>query len=499
MPRRNLFIYLSFFIATRLYYYAFIHHPWWDLDTLNYFFMHINGWVIFAHRMPLFIVVVEVLSRLTGTIFSVSVFQTICTLAVSLFYLRTSARFFPRRQWLDILFIILATCNSLFIFYEFAIVSESLFNSLFIALLALLQRAIYKNGKRDWLVTGVVILMLLLIKQAALFVFPSLAIMSLWLYSNGRLRSFWLLTVPILSGIFVFMCYNLLSLGVFTYSPYGGFNLVGTVIPYMETSEQFSDKMNDCLRTVRAAVPAQDSAIIFHSNDIVKLQEVYHAHYNDAHKLSACMINDHRGHWSQHPLVQHDKEYYAMSYRAIGCHPDLYFKFFTCMFWYYFKSISDVPNLYRMMDNCIIIQISAKPSLGFKTGEYGEYWIEQEYMSPYMGKDLEKSVGIYSLGKVHFLLIKVIDWFAFLQLWPIAQVMLLVFLGIRLFRDGYLCHQLLLFAFFSLANISNGIGTSMVEETFPRYALPYYFTYYLMLTALPYFFPLSKNNDVCVV
>jgi hypothetical protein len=71
----------------------------------------------------------------------------------------------------------------------------------------------------------------------------------------------------------------------------------------------------------------------------------------------------------------------------------------------------------------------------------------------------------------------------------------LVLTGIVLFlRKGYLPAGIVLFMLMAIANLLNGIGTSLVEETFYRYSYPYYFTYYYSIAVLPVFYYMLKSE-----
>ncbi|MBP6731638.1 MAG: hypothetical protein KA149_06250 [Chitinophagales bacterium] len=486
--------YILFFLLLRVPVYYFFNCPYWGGDAMTYL-LHTreNGLFIFDTRLPVYVLFVEFIARLTNSLAGIAIFQSVFSLGVSLGYLATAYRHYRNHFLFHLLFIALCYCNYYTIFYEVSIFSEAVYFNLLL-LFFMWSRLAFDTGlKKYWLRSGIMLLVLLLTKQAAIFMLPLVALAAGYLLYKKMYGQARLFVLPSLAGVLLFCSYNYISLGKFAYSPFGGFNLVGTTIMYMHTSPKYPAEVNNCIANVKQQIPADEIEIINRSFNPLALQRVFHNHYNDCHKLMVCILNEPTSQKRIHlsPMAEYESIYYDISLTAIRQHPAIYFKFVGTMLLNYF-----VASGFSLVTK---MEISAE--------EKREYYdnLNQHFCKPGLSstfcklkEDTQRSSFnvVPSGGELAFwqYIILVLNKISYSILWPAAQFVFLVFIIWKVAIKKLPLQVAAIFAALIASNILHAIGTSLVEETFIRYSYPFFYSYYYLVVAIPFLYSYLKEE-----
>lgn len=480
-------LYAAFFLLLRLPLYCLFKWPMITYDSPNYVLINIGTWYIFDRRLPVYVFFVEGITALTRGVEAIAIVQMAISFIVSMLYLIYSARYFKKHFLFHLFFIGLTYCNTYTVFFEMSLLSESLFFNL-LFLFFQFQYLSFKTGLRKyWLISGVLLALLLLLKQAAVFLMPLAFIVVCWLTYKRNSKAVLNYFGPACISLLLFCFYNYLSLGLFTYSPFGGLNLVGTVSTFMSTSSTYPATTNACIGKVKNMVNEEEIAVITNSWNLTKLHTVFHKHYNDCWELHRCLAQSNNTP-NHEQLVKFDNLYYDISHKAIAQNKELYFKFFLAMVVKYFIAVreiiivdAEIAKTYAIGHE--VANAFIKSQAGFAVNKMidctekpddlpiGSWWV-------WLNRCLFFVLGLFELSAV----------------WVGVQFVL-VFTGVVLFlRKGYLPAGIVLFMLMAMANLLNAIGTSLVEETFYRYSYPYYFTYYYSIAVLPVFYYMLKSE-----
>jgi len=129
------------------------------------------------------------------------------------------------------LFVAVISLNPIVWIYNSQMLAESLFMSLTMVCLGLIINAIYnKDNKNDLVMIGVTIALLILVKPVG-YAYFSIVLFILFFLDSKKISSFFQILIPLLLILLLASFKNYYSHGVFATQVFGGYNLLGQVVP----------------------------------------------------------------------------------------------------------------------------------------------------------------------------------------------------------------------------------------------------------------------------
>lgn len=157
--------------------------------------------------------------------------------SVAVAFLVSSYSKFIRNRFFCYLFVITLSINPIVWIYNAQMLAESLFMSLTMFCLGLLANSIYsKDNTAPLIWLGVTIATMILVKPVG-YAYVSIVFFLLFFLRTNKIYSICKIIIPLIFILSVASFKNYYSNGVFATQVFGGFNLLGQVVPIMNENE----------------------------------------------------------------------------------------------------------------------------------------------------------------------------------------------------------------------------------------------------------------------
>lgn len=322
------------FVLTRLPFFIHYRLPDVAIDYWSYFNLvqqWQNGqWPQLTQRTPgypLFLAMVFLFSK---TPMAVVIAQCLTTLTASLVTLTCFIRANRRLAYPAALALIGFTASMHSVYFDTALMSESLYCSLLMVSFGSLTLAILRDG--IWFCAGASITMagVILTRPAGFFLFAVFSLTLGWMIIR-RLprRQILAFALPLASLMLITCAYNRLTIGSFTVTPFGAVNLLGAVATYIEEDPTAPEAVNNAVRAIQSSVTPEDRETIATSHDPFALSSTFVKYYDAA-------IYTHMGKVSI-PYMELTGFYKRIGRLSISHHPGLYLKLASANYYFFYR------------------------------------------------------------------------------------------------------------------------------------------------------------------
>jgi hypothetical protein len=173
---------------------------------------------------------------------------------------------FIKNQYLNYLFIVTLSLNPIIWIYNGQLLAESLFMSLTMFCLGLIVNAIHsKNNSLHLILLGSIIAIMILVKPVG-YAYFSIILFILFFIKSNKVFSLLKLIFPLVIILLLASFKNYYSNGVFATQVFGGFNLLGQVVPIMNENDldheytEINSKIAKSVSTMTNELPSELSA-----------------------------------------------------------------------------------------------------------------------------------------------------------------------------------------------------------------------------------------------
>jgi hypothetical protein len=276
---------------------------------------------------PLFLSVVFIFSR---SPMAVVVAQCLTTLAASLITLACFAQVNRRLAYPAAFAIIGFTSSMHSLYFDTALMSESLYCSLIMTSFGLLTLSILRGGIWARIATSLAMAGVILTRPAGFFLFPVFGLTMGWmLLQRHPRRQILAFSLPFSILLLSTCAYNKATIGSFTVSPFGAVNLLGAVATYIEEDPSAPESLNNAVRSIQASVTPEDRAIVATSHDPAALSGAFVKYYDAAIYTHMAKVGI--------PYMELTGFYKRIGQLSIRRHPDLYRKFVAANFYQFYR------------------------------------------------------------------------------------------------------------------------------------------------------------------
>lgn len=276
---------------------------------------------------PLFLAIVSSISR--GPT-AVVVAQCVVTLTASLVTLVCLVRADRRLAYPAAFALIGFTASMHSVWFDTALMSESLYCSLLMLSVGTLALAVLRGSAKVYAVASLSMAACLLTRPAGFFLFGVFGLALAWfLFQRRPRRDILAFSLPFAIILLIVCAYNRLTIGSFTVTPFGAVNLLGAVATYIEEDPSAPESVNEAVRNIRNGITPEDRMTVFTSRDPDALMRVFTTYYDAA--IYTHMAKTSIGYME---LTQIYKRLGRLSIRQ---HPDIYLKFVGVNFYQFYR------------------------------------------------------------------------------------------------------------------------------------------------------------------
>jgi hypothetical protein len=448
------------FIVTRLPFFIHYRLPDIAVDYWSYFDVvqqaRHGQWPKLYLRTPgypLFLAIVFIFSQ---SAIAVVTAQCLTTLAASLTTLACFARINRRLAYPAAFALIGFTASMHSVYFDTALMSESLYCSLLMLSFGLLALAIMRTGFKVCIAVSVVIAATMLTRPAGFFLFGIFGLALTWLAIQRRPRREVLAFCLPLATIMLAACvYNRLTIGSFTVTPFGAVNLLGAVATYIEEDPSAPESLNNAVRAIQASVTPEDRAIIATSRDPAALSGVFVKYYDAA-------IYTHMGKVSI-PYMELTDLYKQIGRLSIQRHPGLYLKLAAANYYYFYRH----GLLNRNHDDYFYDHLPVR---------YARQSVEQ----PHIWRDSERiTINSTWTRRIHERFNAIHEAVFWNPIWLLSALALLLIAVWKIVRSRAKDAGAIVVALCVLSLIGAGLVVALVQMPMTRYATTVLFLTYL--------------------
>lgn len=312
------------FTLTRLPFFLDFSVPDIAIDYWSYFqlieeWRH-GQWPQLTQRTPgypLFLATVFLFSK---SAIAVVVAQCLTTLAASLAALFCFARADRRLIYPVAIALIGFTASMHSVWFDTALMSESLYCSLLMMSIGTLAPAILRGGIWPCVGASLAMIACIMTRPAGSFLFGVYGLALVWfLFQRRPRRETLAFALPFAASILAICAYNKATLGSFTVTPFGAVNALGAVATYIEEDPEAPPAVNAAVRRIQAGVTPEDKATVFTSRDPDALMFVFTRYYDAAIYTHMAKV--------KMDYMDLCSRYKRLAYLSIRRHPGVYLKF----------------------------------------------------------------------------------------------------------------------------------------------------------------------------
>lgn len=276
---------------------------------------------------PLFLAVVSSISR--GPM-AVVIAQCVVTLAASLVTLACLVRADRRLAYPAAFALIGFTASMHSVWFDTALMSESLYCSMLMLSVGTLALAVLRGGAKVYAGASLSMAACLLTRPAGFFLFGVFGLALAWfLFRRCPRHELLAFSLPFVIVLLSVCVYNHLTIGSFTITPFGAVNVLGAVATYIEEDPAAPEEVNAAVREIRASIAPEDRDVILNSRDPVALMFVFTRYYDAAIYTHMAKVNI--------GYMELTGIYRRLGRLSISRHPDLYLKFTAANFYQFYR------------------------------------------------------------------------------------------------------------------------------------------------------------------
>jgi hypothetical protein len=467
--------------------------PFIQYDTNSYFepikHMLAGNWPIFSKRTPGYPVFLSLALGTVPKLMFVVTLQCALSFSSALFFLYAIYKSCGRLVIFASVAILAHVTQPLLSSHDFALLTESLFTSLFLFSLGFLFLGTRNPRMLTLLAASLLGGCAILVRPSGIFILGCVIIAFLYLLlTRARLKYILSLILPLPSILLLLMTYNYFTFDGFAMSTLGGQTRWAVSSLFWETDESFPLKINESIKTLSAEIPEEDRQIVLQSWDLEKIQSLYQ-------KWASYVF--YRCPYIPMELYRSNQEYFdIVAWKAIKTHPAGAIRFFVSTLFMFFED----PSSYRINMYSDIHWIAAQMYI---EGTAKDPFIGREFASfsaiptleMHTAQDGQKSIKINHSelrGKQLYNILERFDQIAFdttfyknIKLWTVIFLIIFVFSFIRVLQTRF--HHWGSFIIF--ATCASLLGAGMVIAfTSPitnRYPSPTRFIEVLSLALVP--------------
>ena len=331
------------FLVPRFFFFYYLPIPGVDPDSYTYWrvaYQILEGELpAFNIRTPIYPIFLYLVSLISNNIIAIPVIQSIATLAVALFFIRTVHKYLKPLHLYATIAVSLVISSDAIMRFDFSVLPESFYTNSIVLIVCFIIRAFKEEKSFNWLMISLLTGILLLLRPSALFMVPLLAFFIIFfVLKKYNFRYYTALIAPLCLIIIALCTYNYFSLKKFTISPWGDVNLVGTTLLFVDTSKTFPDSVNAIVSKAKLLTNNSDREIVKNSYDISKLKPAF---YNGYCKNMAFFDLFTGEDYDHKKALQSLKTINMITSEAIHSNIDIYAKFFITSFIYQFSMLTE--------------------------------------------------------------------------------------------------------------------------------------------------------------
>jgi len=513
---KNQFVYsvilvIIIFIFSRLPYYLYYSVTVISFDTASYCVVALNimegNLPLFDIRTPGYPVFLYIVWLFSKNPIYISLVQSLFTLFTSIFFLWVINKTFKSFTILFATSILIFISSSVYILFETAISSESLYVSFLILTCSFLILALKENKLLHWILFSISIAMVILIRPAGMFLLSVMFFLLIFFIVNKyKIKFYGSLIIPFLIVVFSLCTYNYFILKSFTISPLGEISLSGATVLYMEPSAEYPEFVNNAINKTLNKTSQKDITYVKNNLGMSKLYKVFQDNFWNGVTLINFLIkgDSNLKYIDIQPIIR------KISIDAIKKYPLVYGKFVLCNFYQFFMNIRNTFDLYTVYADAYKGTIIQRKHLNILyTGEWSQVTTNKGdnekvidfYLEEINGRtNLENVVVIDSnkvelkpsllkstfqtYEKIHNLLFRNIIW---LILFAIVFSISIF----KLIKSKFSNVDSFIFFLLGTMFISNALLISIVQSALDRYT---YTTEFVMYLSLPFLFIFLRNK-----
>jgi len=482
-------IFTIVFLVTRLPYYLSVNIPYIydDAGTYTAIMQNILEGKIptFEIRTPGYPLFLFISFLFSENVVAVMYLQSIFTVLVSFFFIYAVYKCYTKYTYLITFALTIYTSSIINLNYETTILTESVYTNLILLFVPMLIMAFKTNQKVWWALVGIVVMLTVYVRPSSLFLIPILLFVLIYLFIKKYPLSIKIIfTVPIIALYLLLSTYNYFTLNSFTLSPFGGLNLLGTVITFVEPDSSFPDYINKSI-TDAVQVPEEDKQLLKNSDNNLQKTAIYLEHYHTLSVLSGH-ISKNGNHKSYMSAL---KDIKLVSYSAIKTHPNQYFDFVYTMMINYFQTLHPEKNVtYPFLNKDYNYLVDGRVRRYFEdnANKSGYYLINKAptFTSSEANKIIE-NINNNFWHKLNNSISNIYNYLFRSMFWVYLSFLTLI-IGLYVFIKSKLANiEAFIIILIVLMNIGHALLVSLVEISILRYSCTLFFTYFIAPALLP--------------
>ena len=525
-------IFLFFFLMTRLPFFLYnpiillspdYPHYYAIVDQISKGF-----WPLFSIRTPGYPLFLALVFLFFKTNLAVIVIQNILTLLSGLFFITVIHKIYGRH--LKILPLLVALALGAFIslpihlYMDTALATESIYISAIILFFGVLFLAITYRTRRYWILSGISMAIIILIRPSGLFLVVLFLAIILFTLLNGYGKSLILLFSLSFIGPLMLMClYNGLTIGSFSISTFTEHALISFTSTFLEKSPEYSPAVNRAIEKSRNRLTPRKKKIVAESWKINEISLVLNRHYNRNRRIIFQTLKSFEEPDADDLYMKWRPTLKKIALDAIRQHPLIYLKYLYANIYRYFFNKRTIHFYSRLQDryrNSLLLRqkytrfykYRASDTLrlyykneyirsldqNFVKNMLKEYW-NQKPLTPVQRSQLKKvRIETHFFQKIHEGLTKILLFLFHNQLWIIFFFFSFVFSLFRMVKTRFRHGGTFLFLMLTGAALLHGVVISMSSFSDARLSYPLDFIYYLSVFLFPILFkpdPTAGTED----
>jgi hypothetical protein len=465
----------------------------------------------FGDRSPLYPIFLSLAFEISERIMSVVVAQSLLSLVAGLTLIYAFLRLFPIGGLLLSFALGAFFMDSEALGHDTAVLTESLYTSIMMVATALFILAMSVARPRQYVLFGsgsALYALVIFLKPGALYLVPIVTIFSLYLLFRGRSwRLFFSCLLPFVTLVVGLATYNKMTIDSFAVSTSDATEITFVTNMFWESDSSYPEEINEAISRVQATtserLTPEEREILLNSWDLQSLYPLYlRGHYYGPQSEIAA-VTDGWGtpEWRSWLL--------KISRDNIRSHPEAFFKHFTVMLYYYYRSFL-YSNEFRpyLLNRVKLFYVDNH--FGFNREDpqmatFGKEFADPQAPPPTVS--IQESVTDPQVNlqdailleetpatQIYLVTFGLLGLLFFNPLWVLIQPLILILSIVRLawsklHHDG--AAVLLLLVLLPLGNASI---VSAVEYSQPRYSYPLEWAYFAAVFASP--FLLRRFSDL---
>ncbi len=352
---RNVFPYsiliiLVVYLITRLQYFLYYPVLFLSSDSASYCAIAFNilnrNSLLFDIRTPGYPFLLSLVWIFSKSVYTVAIIQSLFTIITSVFFIWVINKTYKSLTLLFAICLSAYISSTYFILLEDYVLTEGIYVSMLILSSAFLILSLKKNKLYSWFLLSVSIGIIVLIRPAGLFLCSVILLILLFFLSNKyKIKYYLALVLPFISIVLILCAYNYITLNSFTISPFGGSNLMGATILFMEPSKDYPQFVNEAIVNTLDSIPRKDISYVKDSYGISKL---YHTFNNDFF-MQVILTENLMKQDNSLSFVKIQPFIKEISFDAIKKHPGIYAKFVVSNFIFFFANLRTDVDYYEQL------------------------------------------------------------------------------------------------------------------------------------------------------